>query len=315
MEDNQALCSVIVPIYNVEKYLERCIQSILDQDYKNIEVILINDGSTDRSGEICRKYKEIDNRIVLIEQENGGMSSARNAGLDAAKGEYIFFVDSDDYVSSSFVSFALEDFIRNESDIVVFGYKGVHVSTGKEDIHRAKASRMLDKPEAMRAMLIDDYINCQPWNKAYKHELFDGVRYPLGKCFEDVGTTYLLFHKADRIYIDSRITYFYQLRENSISSRWWNSERKIKDFFEVRYNQLIFYKEHYPQLVKDAYATTAFVAVMGHAFLKDEYGEIEGFLHCDKKRILDSSFPYSILFHVFYLMPVFSSKVIKMIFR
>ena len=122
-----SLCSIIVPIYNVEALLPRCIDSLIGQQYQNIEIILVNDGSTDSSEAICREYLNRDSRIKLINKENGGLSSARNTGLKLCKGEYIFFVDSDDYVTSDFCSVGVDGFLNHNADVVIFGFNNIFV--------------------------------------------------------------------------------------------------------------------------------------------------------------------------------------------
>lgn len=310
----ESLCSIIVPIYNVEALLPRCIDSLIGQQYQNIEIILVNDGSTDSSEAICREYLNRDSRIKLINKENGGLSSARNAGLKLSKGEYIFFVDSDDYVTSDFCSVGVDGFLNHNADVVIFGFNNIFVDTNKIIKKHCKKSRVISKEEALKGTLIDGYINSLAWNKAYKRELFDNIKYPEGMVFEDVGTTYKIFDKANTIYITSNITYNYEIRNGSLSNKWWCNDKKINDFFALRYNQLQFINKNYPSLIKLSYATTGFVAIMAHVFFKEKNELIDNWLDSEKKMLIHSAFPYSILFRFFYFAPKLSKKIIKRIF-
>lgn len=310
----EPLCSIIVPIYNVEALLPRCIDSLIGQQYQNIEIILVNDGSTDSSEAVCREYLNRDSRIKLINKENGGLSSARNAGLKLSKGEYILFVDSDDYVTSDFCSVGVDGFLNHNADVVIFGFNNIFVDTNKVIKKHCRKSRVLSKEEALKGTLIDGYINSLAWNKAYKRELFDNIRYPEGMVFEDVGTTYKIFDKANTIYISSNITYNYELRNGSISNKWWCNDKKINDFFTLRSEQLQFINNNYPSLIKLSYATTGFVAIMAHVFLKEKNELIDNWLDSERKMLIHSAFPYSILFRFFYFAPKLSKKIIKRIF-
>lgn len=310
----EPLCSIIVPIYNVEALLPRCIDSLIGQQYQNIEIILVNDGSTDSSEAVCRGYLNRDSRIKLINKENGGLSSARNAGLKLSKGEYIFFVDSDDYVTSYFCSVGVDGFLNHNADVVIFGFNNIFVDTNKIIKKHCRKSRVISKEEALKGTLIDGYINSLAWNKAYKRELFDNIKYPEGMVFEDVGTTYKIFDKANTIYISSNITYNYELRNGSISNKWWCNDKKINDFFTLRSEQLQFINNSYPSLIKLSYATTGFVAIMAHVFLKEKNELIDNWLDSERKMLIHSAFPYSILFRFFYFTPKLSKKIIKRIF-
>lgn len=309
----EPLCSIIVPIYNVEALLPRCIDSLIGQQYQNIEIILVNDGSTDSSEAVCREFLNRDSRIKLINKENGGLSSARNAGLKLSKGEYIFFVDSDDYVTSDFCSVCVDGFLNHSADVVIFGFNNIFVDTNKVIEKHCRKSRVISKEEALKGTLIDGYINSLAWNKAYKRELFDNIKYPEGMVFEDVGTTYKIFNKANTIYISSNITYNYELRNGSISNKWWCNDKKINDFFTLRSEQLQFIN-NYPSLIKLSYATTGFVAIMAHVFLKEKNELIDNWLDSERKMLIHSAFPYSILFRFFYFAPKLSKKIIKRIF-
>lgn len=241
------MISIIVPIYKVEAYLSRCIESLINQDYKEIEIILVEDGSPDNCAQICDRYADKDTRIKVIHKENGGLSSARNAGLDIAVGEYIMFVDSDDYVAPNFCSYALSKAQSTDSDIVVFGHKELYPSYSivvniepTQEIKLAKLNALL--------VLINGRINSYAWNKIYRSSLFENIRYPEGRLYEDIGTTYLLFDKAKSVFLSSKITYYYQQRVDSILGKkmtakdaidWYEMVRQRHDYIACKYPEIV----------------------------------------------------------------------------
>lgn len=310
----EPLCSIIVPIYNVEALLPRCINSLISQQYQNIEIILVNDGSTDSSEAVCREFLNRDSRIKLLNKNNEGVSSARNSGIALSKGEYIFFVDSDDYVNSDFCSVGVDGFLNHNADIVIFGFNNIFSDKNKILKKHCRKSRVISKEEALKGTIIDGYINSLPWNKAYKRTLFSNIKYPEGMIFEDVGTTYKIFDKANTIYITSNITYNYEIRNGSLSNKWWCNDKKINDFFAIRCEQLQFINNNYPSLIKLSYATTGFVAIMALIYLKEKNELIDNWLYSEKKMLIHSAFPYSILFRFFYFAPKLSKNIIKRIF-
>lgn len=210
------MISIVVPIYKVEKYLKRCIESLIDQDYPDIEIILVDDGSPDNCGTICDEYAQKDNRIKVIHQQNGGLSVSCNAGIDIAQGGYLMFVDSDDWVEKNYCSMALQKATKTESDIVVFGYNDVYNDRIVKRSIALKDEKKYSSEEALKE-LHGGKILSFAWNKIYKADLFKtGIRYPKGRLFEDIGTTYLLFHQANAVFLASGATYNYQKREDSI---------------------------------------------------------------------------------------------------
>ena len=224
--------SVIVPVYNVEPYLKRCLNSIIEQSLKKIEIILIDDGSTDRSGLICDEYAKIDSRITVIHQKNGGLSSARNIGIKLAKGDYIMFVDSDDYVMIDYCKLPFEIAKEKNADIVLFPFFYVGKNKNKLD---DEEDGFKSKQEAFDIILKKAGVNA--WSKLYRRCLFDDVKFPEGFYYEDNATTYKLILNADRIYYTNNRLYYYCFREGSITS----SKKRIIDFivmFSVMYNDL-----------------------------------------------------------------------------
>ena len=188
--------SVVVPIYNVEKYLEKCIKSILNQTYNNLEIILVNDGSTDNCLNICKKFEKIDKRIFVINKENGGLSEARNYGIDKATGKYITFVDSDDYIDEDYLEFLYKNLIINNCDISICNPRIVYEDGGKSRTlykYCFPQNIVLEGEKALEMMLYQKKFDNSAWGKLYKINLFDEIRYPVGKLYEDIATTYKTF--------------------------------------------------------------------------------------------------------------------------
>lgn len=234
--------SVIVPVYNVEAYLEQCIHSILQQSYKNIELILVNDGSTDKSLEIIQKFQKNYSEIVVVNQKNQGLSGARNSGINIAKGEYIIFVDSDDYIDKELVEDAVKRTEETNSDITVFGYKRV-----QEDgtlIKEVKLKENILSVNEALSQILSLKISPMACNKLYKRALFldNNIRYPLNKLHEDLGTTYKLIWHTKRVAILPKSYYNWVVRDGSITSN--TTYRHVNDIYDLFYQQKYFLKEN-----------------------------------------------------------------------
>ena len=212
--------SIIVPVYNVEKYLKRCINSILNQTFKNFELILVNDGSTDNSLNICKNYKEKDGRIQLISQTNKGLSAARNTGLKYAKGKYVCFVDSDDFIEKEYLSLLLSNIEKYNSDIAMCEYYLTNEEGRKYSISRLnepKDIHVLSGEKTFSYFYKEDYVpNVVAWNKIYLRSLFDNIKYDEGHYFEDELIAPFLFYKARRVSFLRVPLYNYVQRPGSI---------------------------------------------------------------------------------------------------
>lgn len=222
------LISIVVPIYNVDRYLEKCIDSIVKQTYTNLEIILVDDGSTDSCPEICDKYKEKDSRIIVIHKKNGGLSDARNSGILIAKGKYICFIDSDDCVALNYVERLYEKILTKKCDIAVCSYDKVYdtVETFKQ-IHTG-SEIIFDNIEAIKDLFeCDSFMGPMAWNKMYLTSLFRNheILYPYGKINEDNFTTYKLFFHSKRIVYFDESLYFYMQRTDSITGLEFNEKR------------------------------------------------------------------------------------------
>lgn len=214
--------SIIVPVYNVQDYLEFCIESILNQTFKNFELILVDDGSTDLSGKICDIYKEKDNRIKVIHKPNGGQSSARNAGIDVATGKYIGFVDSDDSIHPKMYEVLYNLIKKYKSDISGCNYKRTYDISSKEHENLnldeviemsniESIEKLYDKDLGVKLVV--------PWNKLYNKRLFDNIRYKVGRIHEDEFIAHRILYNCKKItYVDNEL-YYYLQREGSIMSK------------------------------------------------------------------------------------------------
>ena len=234
----KASVSVIVPVYNVEKYLAKCIDSLLGQSMSDIEILLINDGSSDNCGDICDQYAKIDSRIKVVHQENKGISITRNTGIKLATADYLMFVDSDDYVSPDFCKRAYETITKKKSDIVMFQYQ-------ENEKHHAvtysdKSSGYIEPQEAVFLMLngYGHFI----WNKIYKKELFNNILFPPNKTFEDHVTTPKLLLEAKSIYFINDVLYYYCPRQQSITRII--SKDSLINRFSMIYEEYTYLLEH-----------------------------------------------------------------------
>ena len=222
------LVSIIVPVYNVEKYLRKCVESLINQSYKNIEIILVDDGSMDGSGKICDDYRG-HKRVTVIHKKNGGLSDARNAGIKIARGELIVFVDSDDWVERNFVEDLVKIAAEEKADIVICGFleedSGGNVIGGRHDSR--ETIKTFGPHEAIEDLLLEKTITNHAWNKLYPTSFFKEIRYPKGSLMEDIGTTYRLLMKAKRIAVTNKPLYHYLQRSTSILGK--NSIKLLED--------------------------------------------------------------------------------------
>lgn len=221
MTELNPLVSIIVPVYNTQIYLERCIKSLLNQEYTNIEIILIDDGSSDNSLFICERYKK-DDRVVVIHQENSGVSMARNKGLDRARGDYISFVDSDDFVSPYFISHAVDKMERCQADIVLFDFyqiKNNKSAIPVPDFHKRYGNELKNGNIDIKKLLIADFIPNYMWNKLFKRSLWDTIRFPIQYKYEDLFILMYILNKAEIIvYLPERLYYYNRDNVGSITS-------------------------------------------------------------------------------------------------
>jgi glycosyltransferase involved in cell wall biosynthesis len=242
----EELISVIIPVYKVEDYIRRCVDSVLKQTYGNLEIILVDDGSPDRCGEICDEYAAKDNRVVSIHKKNGGLSDARNAGMDVCKGEYITFLDSDDWVASDYI----ERLYRLLKDTAAGISACSFIKTSDEDTEPDSSTeevRVFSNTEALDKMESNTDIQLYvqlvvAWGKLYKRSLFEGVTYPVGKLHEDEFTTYKVIYRAERIALTSAQLLHYWQREDSIMGAGFNVKGNL-DATEALKERAEFYQQ------------------------------------------------------------------------
>lgn len=255
------MVSIIVPIYKVEAYLEKCIQSIQNQTYKEVEIILVDDGSPDGCGKICDAYAEEDARIKVIHKENGGLSDARNKGLDIAVGDYILFVDSDDYIHPQMVEILLTNLQYTDADMVVCGFKQVwekdevvfpeFTSNAVAEGIKGEAGKTVEVfrgQDVMNNLQYKNLLTVVAWNKLYKAELFQEIRYPKGRIHEDEFLTHHILHLCKKTAYIKEELYYYLQRSDSIMG-----EVKyigVRDGWIAYEERLAFLREHgYEQMV------------------------------------------------------------------
>lgn len=249
------LISVIVPVYRVEKYLERCVKSILSQTYKNLEVILVDDGSPDQCPAICDACAEKDARVKVIHQENKGLSGARNAGIDAASGEYLAFVDSDDYVSPHFIEELYQ--LLQDTGCAIGQCRFSYVK-GDGLVEEGDSAFCIYRGESLMEQLYgpEEKATCfvVAWNKLYRAELFKetGIRYPEGRIHEDEATTYRLFHEAKKLaFLDRALYGYYTENGGSITSVF--SVKRLQ-WLTAHEERIAFFKKNgYEKLLPAAY--------------------------------------------------------------
>lgn len=212
---NEDLISVVIPVFNVEKYLQKCIDTVCNQTYQNTQIIMVDDGSTDRCGLICDEAASKDKRITVIHKTNGGLSDARNYGIDIARGKYITFIDSDDYISEDYLEYLYTLIKKYDAEISICGH--IKTKNEKESARQSEPNEeCLSKEKALEEMLYARKFSTSACGKLYLTAFFSDVRYPFGKFSEDMFTTYKVLNKAHRIVYGSQICYYYLRRNGSI---------------------------------------------------------------------------------------------------
>lgn len=251
------LVSIIVAIYNIENYLGACIDSILAQTYTDIEIILVDDGSTDKSSAICDEYAKKDTRITVIHKKNGGLSSARNAGLDEANGEYVSFIDGDDSIHKTFIEILLRMCEENQCDISMCDYLKTKSDSILLEPQKSKAFAVLDKKRLMDncAGIGGEYEKyAVVWNKLYKRSLYNNIRFPEGKLHEDIYVTYRIYWLANKLCVTNLYLYYYLQRTDSLMGKRYDVARL--DSLEAHKLKKDFFKE---QGLDDAYKSTLII--------------------------------------------------------
>lgn len=250
------LISVIVPIYKVERYLDRCVQSIVDQSYKHLEIILVDDGSPDHCPSMCDAWAARDSRIKVIHKENGGLSDARNAGMAIAGGEYIGFIDSDDYIAPAMYQLLLERLQVDGSDISACGVDMVYEDGSAHQRLTPEDSCVLSAEAAVEAVVRESWLKQPVWYKLYKAELVRDIRFPVGKYHEDIFWTWQAVARAQKVSIFDTPCYYYVQRSGSIMAEKYTPRRL--DAIEAKQQRLAFLIKEYPRISEYARKDLAF---------------------------------------------------------
>lgn len=301
--------SVIVPIYNVEKYLGRCIESIINQTYTNLEIILVDDGSPDRCPQICDEYARIDHRIQVIHKKNGGLSSARNAGINIATGEYIGFVDSDDYIDVHMYEVLIQACLDQQCKLAVCRIQHFTGDRYDKKVKTSSNFRNVTNTEALWELQgADGELFCVAWNKLYHKELFDELRYPVGKINEDEFVTYKAIDQAGNLVVCDNTLYFYYQENNSSitkNKKYFTCE-DVFDAFNER--EEYFKKAGYPKLEFATYRSYLDRIIHNYTFLKKnkekkkQYFVILTKRYREKYKVRGKQLP-GIGYKVFYISP------------
>ena len=253
MIEDKPLITVIVPAYKVETYLPICVENIINQTYKNLEIILVDDGSPDRCGAICDEYALKDNRIRVLHKMNGGLSSARNAGMKVMKGKLVTFIDSDDYVSPFYVEHLFNALRIDNADLAVSWfvevYEGEKIDTNEKEY--LSGYEKLNQKQCLQHLLYQDGIETSAWGKLYKSDLIEDLWYPEGKLYEDIPVTSQYILKSNSVALIRNADYFYLQRKASIQYQSFNT-RKMDGIYhlEAMAASVI---EKYPDLKSAAY--------------------------------------------------------------
>ncbi len=284
------LVTVIVPVYNVEVYLERCIKSIINQDYKNLEIILVDDGSKDSSGKICDQYAKEDSRIRVIHKENQGLGPARNTAMDLATGEFLFFVDSDDYILEGILGKLCRVCVEEEADIACCGYQ-----TGSKVYYCQGEKEALDTILATQKMLMCEDMDANAVCKLYRRELFQRIYYP-ACAYEVVPVTYKVYLRTKKVVNIKECGYYIEKRPGSITRSKFGKNNLL--YLTLSKEMMEDIKEHYPKLkeASEIFYLNALIAMTEkshedpNALNTEEFRIVNKEFHDSYKTIMCSSY-------------------------
>ena len=266
--------SVIVPVYNVEQYLERCVNSIINQTYTNLEIILVNDGSTDNSGKLCDELAKKDERIRVIHKENGGLSDARNRGIDESESDLVGFIDSDDYIDRDMYEILLKNLNNTDADLSMCGLYDVYNSIPQAQVTN-KETWELSSEQAIKMVMEAKILSVTAVNKLYRKSLFSDLKFEVGKIAEDAFIMIKLLDKCEKIVATNEKKYYYVHRENSITTQKFSTKfLNVIEAYEQNSNIIL---GKYP-LLKDVAQTRinwAYFYVLDRLLLDDNYNDKE----------------------------------------
>lgn len=241
----QQKISVIVPVYRVEAFLDRCVQSIAEQSYKNLEIILVDDGSPDNCPAICDAWAERDSRIKVVHKQNGGLSDARNAGMAIATGEFMGFVDSDDWIAPDMYQHLYDLLETDGSDIAACGVEMVWEDGTPSRMLTKAGCCVLNQEDAMRAIIEESWLKQPVWNKLYKTALIRDIPFPVGKYHEDVFWSYQAVGETQKVSVSDKVGYYYAQRSGSIMGEGYSLKRL--DSLDAKVQRLSYIRKHFSQ--------------------------------------------------------------------
>ena len=248
MDDHFDLISIIIPVYNTEAYLDQCIQSVINQTYKNIEIILVDDGSEDNSYEKCRAWAQKDSRIKVIRKGHSGVSDSRNLGLKIASGEFIGFIDSDDWIEPNMYEYLHEILVKENAEIAACGIINDY---GSYQTVPTVCDFNGPPEEAQRLIYTDTIFPVSSWNKLFARRIWNIIRFPSGKICEDAATTYLLLEQANKVVQTVRPFYHYCIRSNSIMTAEFQISNMDEE--EAWRSNYLYMNDHHPEIAQLAY--------------------------------------------------------------
>ena len=253
---DKELISIIVPIYNIQNYLSLCLDSIINQSYRNIEIILVDDGSTDNSGKICDDYSKIDDRIKVIHKKNGGLSDARNTGLEIVTGDYIGFVDGDDFIHKDMYNIMIDQLKKCDADVSICKFKRFSNHNNRQIIQSYQfdlinnenkiRSKCVSNEEALRECLLTNNYSVSAWSKLYKRTIFDKLRYPKGLEMEDWAIIVDVLLQCNKVVLIENELYYYYKRQNSIMLGKFKDTDLLLEKIFIRNVKLV--DEYFPRL-------------------------------------------------------------------
>jgi len=311
--------SIIVPVYNVENFIQSCIESILDQTINDFELILVNDGSTDQSGNICDEYSKRDKRIIVIHKENGGQSSARNRGIDVAKGDYLGFIDSDDWIHRDMYKILFTKAMETNAEITACNLMQYNKDSEGHLYSNNITDQLFDRTSAMNELYLNERLTFSPCNKLYKKELFKGIRFKEGYILEDMDFAYRIIHQANGIYYTGQAFYNYRYNDKSTMRKAFSKKRL--DEFEVRKNMYLFYLNNYPNQANEVYAewflTGLILYINIEKYYSDEKNQYKHLIDIDRKiaKSLISKKGYNRKKKLLLAIAVVSPNILVMIYR
>ena len=282
------LISIIVPVYKAEKHLRKCVDSLRNQTYSNLEILLVDDGSPDNSGKMCDDFALEDKRIKVIHKQNGGQSDARNVGLAQATGKYIGFVDSDDYVEKDMYETLYNEIIENDADISVISNAMVRENGEHINGSDTQNKYVYEGNAVIKELLLHVTLKNYAWDKLYKKELLDGIKFIVGVCYEDVPFMLEVMAKAKKVVYYDSMKYYYVKHRESVSATC--SEKNVKDYLDAIINRFDKIKREYPMLNTYNYYAIANTAV--HAYYKVMLSDKPIEIYNEKLNILKENCKY-----------------------